>query len=203
MPNHVTTICTVTGSPPAVAAFVERHILPVQCDKHEDCKATPALGYACLNLRFFDFASVIPRPPVLDDTISPDRDHPQNRLAEKETGYSNWYDWAIANWGTKWGAYSYEERERDEGRFVFKFETAWAFPLPVFNKLAELHPGVVLEIASFDEGWNFGCEGQFNGGNDYREDRDLATDEHYERVYGHAPEHDEDEAPLPIGTPKP
>lgn len=30
-----------------------------------------------------------------------------------ETGYSNWYPWAIDNWGTKWGAYSFEELSAD------------------------------------------------------------------------------------------
>ena len=101
-----------------------------------------------------------------------------------ETGCVSWYEWCIANWGTKWGAYDYVEREREEGRFSFKFETAWSFPEPIFRKLEEMYPELVFDVASYDEGSNFGCRGQFNGRRDYRCDKSLATDELYERVYG-------------------
>ena len=193
MPNHVTTICTVTGPATDVATFVENHIRPVLCEQHDDCKATPALAAACVDRRFFDFHTVIPKPAVLEGTISPDRDHPQNRKAEAETGFSNWYDWTIAKWGTKWGAYDYEERERDDGRFIFKFETAWSFPEPVFKMLAEQHPSLVFDVTSFDEGWCFGAIGQFNGRSDFRAAKELATDELYEEVYGRKPDVDDED----------
>lgn len=193
MPNHVTTICTVTGPAADVDAFVERHIVPVLCDEHDDCKASPTLAAACVNRRHFDFNTAIPMPRVLKGTHSPSRNDAQNRQAESETGYACWYEWSIAKWGTKWNAYSYEERERAPGRFVFKFETAWAVPEQVFRELASRYPSVTFDVASFDEGWNFGAVGQFNGRDDYREDRDLANDAHYERVYGRKPtKYDED-----------
>jgi hypothetical protein len=198
MPNHVTTVCTVTGPAADVAAFVEKHIVPVPCDEHDDCKTSQELAIDCAktnaSMRNFDFNTIIPRPKVLDDTISPDRDHPQNRLAEKETGFSNWYDWAIANWSTKWGAYDFDERERGDGRYVFKFETAWSFPEKPFRKLAEMHPTLVFDVASHDEGDNFGCLGEFNGKNDYRCERDLGESKAlYERVYGRKkPQYDDD-----------
>lgn len=232
MPNHVTTICTVTGPAADVAAFAERHVVP---KKLRDGGTYPD----------FDFATIIPRPEILDRTessseselglwcLSNDAFEPvghraaalrgegaaaitnnrelrafleerQPDVLEKgrvcaqaiaETGYRDWHDWALANWETKWGAYDYAERERSDGRFVFKFETAWSFPERVFRKLAEMHPSLVLEVASFDEGWCFAAVGQFNGRNDFRVEEELATDELYERVYGKKPERDdEDEA---------
>ena len=193
MPNHVTTICTVSGPPPHVAAFVERHLSPMLCDTHDDCRESPALAAACLNRKHFDFETVIPMPKVLEGTDSPSRDNEQNRTAEAETGFTDWYEWSIAKWGTKWNAYGYEERERVDGRIVFKFETAWSFPEPVFETLAEQYPSLVFDVASFDEGWNFGAVGQFNGRGDYRADKELATAELYERVYGRKPDADEDE----------
>ena len=51
-----------------------------------------------------------------------------------------------------------------------------------FVKLAELHPGLTLDLKSFDEGWNFACVGQFNGRKDFAEVK--ATPELYEAVYG-------------------
>ena len=235
MPNHVTSICTVTGPAAAVAGFAEKHIVPRDDEKG----------------RFFDFATVIPKPAVVSDTTSGSKaevglyaltghrkprrfffelgpsDNPstiwpylpptvttrsellahlkandpealeQGKKAAaclKETGHVDWYDWSIANWGTKWGAYDYEERERADGRFVFKFETAWSFPETIFRKLAEMWPALTLAIVAFDEGGNFGCDGEFNGKNDYRCDRELGSDDAlYERVYGHAPERDEED----------
>lgn len=46
----------------------------------------------------------------------------------------------------------------------------------------------MIAIVSYDEGSNFACVGEFNGKNDYRCAKDLATDDMYERVYGHVPE---------------
>lgn len=49
-------------------------------------------------------------------------------------GVNNWYDWSIANWGTKWDAYSsYHDRNRNT---IF-FDTAWSSPKPVFDALAK------------------------------------------------------------------
>lgn len=245
MPNHVTSIVTVTGSPEEVARFVETHIVPPK-DEQGDAKDP--------NDRWFDFNTVIPQPAILKETTNgghvdigmfalygyidkskdwlnqffPNRDstvpyerwpflpktvdtrekllehlrqnNPQAlREAEAskrcldETGHISWYEWCIENWGTKWGAYDYEERERGEGSFTFKFETAWSFPEPIFRKLEQVYPDLVFDVAAYDEGSNFGCRGQFNGRRDYRCDKSLATEELYERVYGYPIEKYDDE----------
>lgn len=245
MPNHVTTICDVIGSPADVERFVKNHIVPV---KNED-------GTTKDDEVFFDFNTVIEMPPILRSTQSGSQaevglfalsghvDHKKDwlvqffpnlaslvpcerwrylpptvttrellveHLKEKDPealrlgqlskdcldkyGHADWYTWSVENWGTKWGAYDYVEKEREPGRFSFAFDTAWSFPEPIFRKLEEMYPELVFDIASYDEGSNFGCRGQFNGRRDYRCDKSLATDELYERVYGSPPEkYDEDE----------
>ena len=66
----------------------------------------------------FDFQKVVP----MDEKLLED--------GEK------WYGWRLENWGTKWSGY--------DGRFTcddfssFSFDTAWAPPLPIIKKLAEL-----------------------------------------------------------------
>ena len=55
----------------------------------------------------------------------------------KEYNAHNWYDWAIHNWGTKWGAYDVSYTEGDNTKIVIKFDTAWASPEPIFAKLEE------------------------------------------------------------------
>ncbi len=232
MPNHITTVCTVTGEDVSVRAFRAAHITT-------DAKKRAQ----------FDFETIIPMPESVKATIIDDgnwgggfgdadialyakaimekkhcflldnerahmrlpehikkwgdviewydREKPQVAVLGKaalacaaETGHPGWYEWSCANWGTKWDAYDYEERDVQPGCFVFKFETAWSPPEPIFEKLAELWPDLVIKTESIDEG---GGEyvGTFHG-----KSRSLEkvpdNDERYKRVYGYARETDDD-----------
>lgn len=42
-----------------------------------------------------------------------------------EYGADNWYNWAIQNWGTKWGAYDVELRDLGT-RLQYTYHTAWS-----------------------------------------------------------------------------
>mgnify|MGYP000892057814 FL=1 len=102
-----------------------------------------------------------------------------------ETGYTDWYSWSIANWGTKWGAFRFVELN-GEAYYSFQFETAWSFPTPIFHKLAVEFPLLGFNCVTFDEGGNFAGDGWFNapkGGKVF--EIGEATDALYERVYGH------------------
>lgn len=107
-----------------------------------------------------------------------------------ETGFASWYPWSIANWGTKWGAYSFS-LVADEPLSI-KFDTAWNFPTPVFEALTVAFPTLTFDCICFDEGWNFAGEGVFAAaGTTFRKVK--ATDAMYERVYLRKPERDEDD----------
>lgn len=67
--------------------------------------------------------------------------------AIKEYGYPSWYEWANANWGTKWNAYT-TERVSDS---VITFQTAWSMPGKVMNALAEQFPHERFRIRWADE----------------------------------------------------
>lgn len=108
-----------------------------------------------------------------------------------ETGYADWYEWSIDHWGTKWGAYDFEEVSAEP--LTIKFETAWSFPTPVFEKLAETFPTLTFDCICFDEGWNFAGVGGF-GVTGKTFETVEATDELYEAVYGCKPERDEEDA---------
>jgi hypothetical protein len=111
-------------------------------------------------------------------------------LALAETGFVSWYPWAISNWGTKWGAYSFS-LVADEP-LTIKFDTAWGFPTPVFKALIIAFPTLTFDCVCFDEGWNFAGEGVFAA--DVTTFREVkATDAMYERVYLRKPERDEDD----------
>ncbi len=64
----------------------------------------------------FDFQSIIP-------------------MDEELLKGEGWYNWRVANWGTKWAGY---DGRFNEDQSVFTFDTAWSPPLPIIKKLAEL-----------------------------------------------------------------
>ncbi len=110
--------------------------------------------------------------------------------AFQETGCYDWYDWSVKHWGTKWNSYNFEIEYEDDDQISFHFDTAWSFPDPIFEKLAEVFPTLQFYCACFDEMWNFAGEGTFNGEPPF--EIVEPTDELYETVYGLPPVHDEE-----------
>jgi hypothetical protein len=55
-------------------------------------------------------------------------------------GYKDWYDWNIANWGTKWDVYADTDSVKltDTGGITFTFDSAWSPPIGAYIKLQEL-----------------------------------------------------------------
>lgn len=110
------------------------------------------------------------------------------------TGYKDWYDWSVANWGSKWNSYQLDIKAAEP--LSFEFQSAWSFPTPVFEAIAKQHPELSFHCLTFDEGWNFAGEGWFNpaeGERPFSASKEQATDELYERVYGHPPKRDDDD----------
>lgn len=67
--------------------------------------------------------------------------------AIKEFGHASWYEWSIANWGTKWNAYS-TKRVSDT---TVRFETAWSMPSKAITALAAIYPDETIRIRWADE----------------------------------------------------
>ncbi len=112
--------------------------------------------------------------------------------AQKETGHISWYEWNIANWGTKWNSYSFDITRDEPELLEFRFDTAWNTPEPIWEKLAEEFPTLRFEVIGYDEGSNFGVKGEIVDGENWVHCVE-ATDELYEQVYGEPPMRDEDE----------
>ena len=86
-----------------------------------------------------------------------------------------WYDWRVNNWGTKWDVVNVEitqtlllhdDEDTDPANmsasFCFNCWTAWAPPVPVWDKLHEL--GISVDADYQDEGGMF--EGRYLNGDD-------------------------------------
>jgi len=88
----------------------------------------------------------------------------QTELNRKTHGYGNWYDFCVAEWGTKWdvGGGDGHTVEQDANGVVFNFDSAWAPPLAAYEKLMDMgfeilayyyEPGM-----AFEGRWEDGCD---------------------------------------------
>jgi hypothetical protein len=84
----------------------------------------------------------------------------QKSLAE--TGYSNWYDWANSNWGTKWGDYDTEITNAPIGtatpigQLEIFYNTAWSpFSNGFLVKISEMYPTLTFSVAYSEMGMGY------------------------------------------------
>ena len=69
----------------------------------------------------------------------------------KKYGTDSWYEWNIANWGTKWDAGDVTMKRVDEETLTATFQTAWSPPVPIFERLAKDYD-VMIDVESSIEG---------------------------------------------------
>ena len=120
----------------------------------------------------------LPCPQELTDTTAGSfGDTEKQRLLEAQEaanvakyGYKNWYDWQVANWGTKWDVNLDSIERVDPNTVTASFESAWSPPVDAYVKLCAL--GFEIEAMYYEPGMCF--VGKFTGDeNDY-------TDDYYE-----------------------
>jgi hypothetical protein len=90
-------------------------------------------------------------------------------------GYSNWYDFCVNEWGTKWdiGGDGAEVLDIDGG-LSFSFDSAWSPPLAAYEKLMDL--GFRIRAMYHECGMCFAGIWD-NGDDDYYEYSDMNSQE--------------------------
>lgn len=84
-------------------------------------------------------------------------------------GHKDWYDWNIANWGTKWSPrvedLDYSDGVDGYGACIdLRYETAWAPPTKLLQTLSRLFPTLKFHTTFDEESQAFvGCEIFMNG----------------------------------------
>ena len=68
---------------------------------------------------------------------------------ESATGYRDWYDWQVDNWGCKWGCHGFMWESDDQT--AFSMETPWSAPEPIFQKLVALFPSLTFACRFLEE----------------------------------------------------
>lgn len=89
---------------------------------------------------YFDFKKII---------VPPENMEQGGCSGKHEDGVVCWYEWNVENWGTKWGAYDFDEYSKYDKEF--SFQTAWSQPVPIIEKLSTMFPEVEFEVNYADE----------------------------------------------------
>lgn len=70
-------------------------------------------------------------------------------------GKNNWLDWRIANWGTKWNAFRFDNDHYSDNKLVFV--TANAAPEPIMRKLSQMYPDITMRHQWADDNVGYNC----------------------------------------------
>lgn len=113
----------------------------------------------------------IPVPKELVETIAgsfsdPAKQDELNRQTHKNIdtyGYANWYDFCVAEWGTKWDVGEEDgSAEIVDGQLQLTFDSAWAPPIRAFKKLEDM--GFKVTATYYEPGMAFA--GKYENGED-------------------------------------
>jgi Ferredoxin-like domain in Api92-like protein len=77
-----------------------------------------------------------------------------------------WYEWRIANWGSKWGAYDVAVTESDweSGHWALFFSTAWSPITQVIAEMSKQHPTLRLHYRYYEGGADYWGKETYEGG---------------------------------------
>jgi hypothetical protein len=85
-----------------------------------------------------------------------------NEALVAKHGYSSWYDFNVANWGTKWDVSSDNVEIQDPNTLTAGFDSAWAPPTRAYEQLLDL--GFEVEAFYYEPGMQF--VGKWDNGDD-------------------------------------
>jgi hypothetical protein len=131
--------------------------MPNWCSNHITVRGTDPVAIKRLADAFDNgefCGTVVPMPEELNITSGFLGSPAEQRVLEAKSaanlekfGYANWYDFNVANWGTKWeigGSGEVAEIEDNSLSFSAPFESAWSPPIGVCEALVEQGFEVVL-----------------------------------------------------------
>lgn len=95
------------------------------------------------------FNNIVPCPAELMNDDWQNNDEVAKANVAKH-GYSGWYDWRVAKWGTKWEAYNVQFQNGDS-ELRYTFDTAWSPPSEFVAALSKRFPSLDIEIEAHEE----------------------------------------------------
>ena len=112
-------------------------------------------------------SELIPCPAELHEHESPIRDTDLAKRFLEQYGATDWYNWQVQNWGTKWDIGADGNPAVDLGTdfgkgLILGFDSAWSPPINAYEKLTEM--GFTIKAYYYEPGMCFA--GIWEDGND-------------------------------------
>ena len=160
MPNWCTQYGEVRGTNQELKRFVEA----IRVEQDDEWKALPEH-----NRSYWSLNQLFPIPTELHETISggygtnEDGTKKPEQIALEEQqaknvakyGYKDWYDWAYANWDTKWGACNIEFDEdtfQDGNNSIqLSWESAWSPAVGLIKNISAQFPELIFGMHFTEE----------------------------------------------------
>ena len=96
-----------------------------------------------------------PMPKELRDTTA---DGSEDKKLMQKYGFSDWYGWAVENWGTKWDINEFYGVDRQGDTISFGFSSAWGPPLGAYEYFLAKNEEVSIKSYYYEGGCDFmGC----------------------------------------------
>jgi hypothetical protein len=138
--------------------------MPNWCSNHITVRGTnqkeiAEIAEAMREGRFFD--SIIPTPEDLNREGSSTHGGENAELYDQiraenleKHGYSNWYDFQVARWGTKWDVDCQDVQVDEDGLSVSTyFDSAWSPPMGIVEELTDR--GLQVTLYYYEPGMGF------------------------------------------------
>lgn len=93
---------------------------------------------------------------------------------KKKYGQTDWYDWSLANWQTKWNSISVVWKGNN-----CEFLTAWNPPLPIIDNMAKIYPSIDFEFCYLEPGVGLAGREVYKNANNIISEQYKADDDEY------------------------
>ena len=129
-----------------------------------------------------DFNKLLPVPKELLQHSSPNRNEKLCNVFVEKYGASDWYNWCVNNWGTKWSPVDTSDwKIHDDTWADIAFDTAWSPPIQFFKKISSKFPTLEFILSYEETGMGFAGDCTIKNGdvNDYCYDCEPAEECEY------------------------
>ena len=168
MPNWCTNSLHISGDEAQRRDFIER-ITTTDEEGRKEYRILPNLFPTPEELQITStFVTAEPNPKWLewvadgtwsqadyDERVARDADiYAKQQANLAKYGHKDWYDWCVANWGTKWGDCDTELLD-DSNTIDITFQSAWSPPVDAIIHISTLFPDLVFSMSWYEEGMDF------------------------------------------------
>jgi len=112
--------------------------------------------------KWFQAVKPVPQPLMDAEASQAHRLSEDGKTLVEQFGHSNWYDYCVAEWSTKWDAINISY-EQDGDSIIVYFDTAWSPPDGIFKAMEDAD--IEVEAAYCEQGVGF--MGYRKDGEDY------------------------------------